>query len=192
MTLITPVGLMCFPHVFTPRPAFRGGEPRFSCALLFKKEQLGTPEYLALKQAVAAAIDEEWGQGKSRDKKFLDRVRMPWRKCEDRDRDGYRDMPGGMYIQPWSKQRPQVVDHDLQPILVAADVWSGQTARAEVKAFAYDNAGNIGVNFGLNHLQIIDTSGPRLDGRRAASDVFGKVAGGGDRAMADAEDEPPF
>lgn len=192
-TVRTPIGLMCFPHLFTPRPAFQGGDPRYSCALLFTAAQQKSPEWLAVRAAVAAAVDETWGAGKSKDKAFWDKLRKPWRKCEERGaRDGFKDMPGGLFIQPWSKNKPQVVDALVQPVVVANDVWSGQTARATVTAFTYDNAGNRGVNLGLANLQICDVSGPRLDGRKPAAEEFDRVANDNEESALVDADEPPF
>jgi hypothetical protein len=144
--------------------------------------------------AVAAAIDATWGPGKSQDKAFVALLRSPFRKCSEKaDRAGYKEMAnGGVFIKPWSKQRPGVVDANVQPIMVPGDVWAGQRARASVNAFAYEMSGNKGISFGLNNVQICSTSGPRLDGRKAATEEFSTYAEEGELVGAGMDDEPPF
>lgn len=180
----TPVCVLSFPNLFTPRPRAQGGEAVFSCNLLLDKAAQSTPEWAALRQAVAACIDEKWGAGKARDQVFVKKLRMPWRACQEKDYKGY-DIPGGVYIAPWSNNRPGVVDARRIELTVPSDIWPGQLARATVNPFAYANSGNMGVSLGLNNLQICRTDGERLDNRKAAVDDFdpyddGLVAAGAD------------
>ena len=51
-------------------------------------------------------------------------------------------------------------------------VWAGQLVRANVTPFAWLNSGKRGVSLGLNHIQIIRTDTPRIDGRAPANAVF--------------------
>jgi hypothetical protein len=187
MSVHTPIGVLCYPTLFTPRPVAQGAEPRYGCDLLFDQAAQKTPEFQALRKAVSQAIDAKW-PGKSADKDFVSKLALPFRKTSEKpDKAGYKDIPGGVFIKPWSKNKPGVVDKFVQPVTVPSDVWAGQTARASVNAFAYDQGGNKGVSFGLNNLQICDTSGLRLDGRKPATEDFDSL--GGD--MPD-DDEPPF
>jgi len=74
-----------------------------------------------------------------------------------------------------------------QEILLPDEVWSGQLVRANVTPFAYDKNGVKGVSFALNHVQIIKSDRPRLDGRASASSAFD------DGAVTEADtDESPF
>lgn len=194
MAIRTPVGLLSYPHLFVARPAAPGAEPRYSCALLFDKSAQADPAFLELRKAIAAAIDDKWGAGKSRDKAFMDGIRSPLRRTQSKKTKGYEEMVDGVYIQPWSKDRPGVVDARLQEITVPGDIWPGQMARATVRAFGYEVSGNRGVSFNLNNIQICRTDGPRLDDRRKAADEFdlygdspvGAGTGGFD------DDEPMF
>ena len=190
MALQTPIGLLSFPHVFVARPAAPGAEPRFSCSLLFDTVAQKDPKFLALRQAVGAAIEERW-PGKSKDPAFLAKLRSPFRKTSEKEYMGYKEMIGGIYISPWSKDRPGIVDARVQDIMVPADVWPGQMARATVRPFAYEISGNAGVSFNLNNIQICRTDGPRLDGRRSAAEEFDSVNAEDAGAMSMA-DEPPF
>jgi|SRR5215469_6324719 len=193
MSLKTPIGIISFPVLFTPRALagnMAGGEPRFSCSLLFDAVAQKTPEFLAMRKAVAQAIDERWGKGKSQDKAFLSKIRMPFRKCSDKTYDGY-DIPGGVYISPWTKTRPGIVDANRQEITVPGDVWAGQSARATVNCRAYAQQGNQGVHFLLNNVQICRTDGRRLDGRKSALEDFEEFSDVG-ALDSTVEEEIPF
>lgn len=186
----TPVGVLSFPTLFTPRPRAQGGDPVYSCNLLINAEGLKSPEWLALRRAVADVIDEKWGVGKAKDADFVRKLRMPWRPCSEKSYKGY-DLPGGMYIAPWSNNRPGIVDARLQEILTAAEVWPGQLVRLSVNPFAYANSGNQGVSLGLNNVQICRTDGERLDSRREAKEDFDQYDDG-TGAMAGAMADDPF
>lgn len=185
----TPIGILSFPVLFSPRPRSPGQEPDYHCSLLFDQAAQRDPAYLALRKAVAEEIENKCGVGKSRDQAFVATLRMPWRPCAEKQYKGY-DIPGGVYISPWTKTRPGVVDAQRNEIMVPEDVWAGQLVRATVAPFYYHTSGNKGVNFALNNLQICRTDGERLDGRIAAKVDFDDYLGPGAAVMAD--DEIPF
>lgn len=193
MAVRTPIGLLSYPHVFVARPAAPGAEPRFSCALLFDKTAQADPAFMELRKAVGVVIDETFGAGKSRDRAFVASLRSPFRRTALKKAKGYADMVDGIYIQPWSKDRPGVVDARLQTITFPGDVWPGQMARATVRPFAYDVSGNKGVNFNLNNIQICRTDGPRLDDRKRAEEEFDPYGEAGAGAYGDDDDDDaPF
>jgi len=187
----TPVGILSFPTLFTPRPRAQGGDAVYSCNLLLDQTAQKDPAWIALRKMVAQTIDEKWGAGKSRDQDFVRRLRMPWRPSQEKQYKGY-DIPGGVYIAPWSNNRPGIVDARLQELMAPSDVWPGQLARLTVNPFAYANSGNMGVSLGLNNVQICRTDGERLDSRRAAVDDFDQYDDG-TLVGADADDDAnPF
>jgi Enterobacter phage Enc34, ssDNA-binding protein len=188
MNLRTPIGILSFPVLFTPKPVVPGGEPRYSVNLLLNPTQQNTPELAAMKQAVVQTIDEKWGAGKARDRDFIKKLTLPFLRCEDQKYDGYQ-IPGGVFIRPWTKNRPGIVDANRQEITVPGDVWAGQMVRLTVSPFAYAQTGNLGISFALNNVQVCRTDGRRLDGRRAAPDDFDNYSDPSAPAMAD-EDIP--
>src|SRR5580765_1069909 len=101
MAILTPLAVLSFPHLFVARPPAPGAQPRYSCCLLFDQTAQRSPQYKVLKQAVAEAIENAW-PGKSRDRAFMARLRDPFRPTDEKDYNGYREMEGGWYIQPWS------------------------------------------------------------------------------------------
>ena len=185
-SLRTPTGMLMFEHIFVAKPVVPGGEPRFNMTLVFDPDAQASPEYKALRVAVAQAIDGKWGAGKSKDRAFTDKLRLPFRDAlEKKQYSGF--IAGYTFIAPWTKSKPGLVDGNLQDITAPADVWAGQLARATVAPFAYDQGANRGVNFMLNNVQITKADMPRMDGKRNASADFDRAEGA---AEAEADDAP--
>jgi hypothetical protein len=185
----TPIGILSFPNLFSPRPRVPGGEPVYQCSLLFNESAQKDPAYEALKRAVREEIDDKCGAGKSRDPQFMAGLRSPFRWTSEKQYNGY-DILNGIFISPWSKMKPGLVDAVRNEITVPEDIWAGQLVRATVSPFYYNTSGNRGVSFALNNLQVCRTDGPRLDGRKKAVDEFDDYNGPGAAVMAD--DEVPF
>ena len=71
-----------------------------------------------------------------------------------------------------SKQPPQVVDVNLNPIINQSDVYSGCYARVCVNFFPYNSNGKRGVGIGLQAVQKLEDGEP-LGGRVSAAEAFG-------------------
>jgi hypothetical protein len=187
--------MVMFPHLFVPRPRAPGGEPVFNLIVLFDQNGQRDPNYLALKQAVANAVDAEFGAGKSRDADWLRRVkfRSPFRDALEKDKyEGFT--AGKVFINPWTKTKPGIVDAGFngglpQPIHAAADVWAGQLGRVTVAPYAYSTAGNTGCSLMLDNVQIVKQDMPRMDGRVSAEHAFDPWVEDG-AAVATADDLP--
>jgi hypothetical protein len=169
------VGVLCFPALFEPKANSQNKQqaPRYSCILLFDELSTQSTAYQNLRAAVQEAAGEKWGAAKAADPAFMRSLRLPFRLASDKEYDGFEK--GKVFIAPWSKgdgARPGVVDLHGKDIVVPADVFAGQLARATVRAFAYENQGNKGVAFGLEHVQIVKADEPRIDGRRSAESAF--------------------
>src|SRR4029453_58294 len=122
--------------IFTPKPPAPNAEPRFSINLLFDAKAQKTPEFAALRKAAMEAIEAKW-PGKSKDKAFVAKLASPFKPCSEKDYAGY-DIKDGVFITPWSKFRPGVVDKNMQPVLEPREVYAGQLIRASVTPFAYE------------------------------------------------------
>lgn len=172
--LLTPTGVLSFPHLFVAKAPVPGADARFSMTLIFDEAAQKSAEYAALKKAVMECIAAEWGEAKAKDANFIKTLRLPFRKADEKSQyAGYNE--GSFFISPWSKFKPGIVDARRNEILVPDDVFAGQLARATVVAFPFSTSGNKGVAFMLNNVQIVKKDMPRLDGRRAAADDFGAV-----------------
>jgi ssDNA-binding protein len=165
-SLNTPYATLSFVNAFSPRPKAEGTPPVFSCSLIFDPQQQKDVAFKALKDAVLEAAQREWGTN------FNQKTLVsPFRDAGEKSYAGY--LPGHVYISPWSKNKPGIVDKNRQEIELPEQVWSGQLVRANVTPFAWSHTGRRGVSFGWNGLQIIRSEGrERLDGRPKASDAF--------------------
>lgn len=177
MSYITPTGMISFPHLFEKRPRARGGEPVYSVSLIMNEAAQKTPQFKELEKRCLEIAREKFGS-KMDDPKFVERLKQsrnwPIKDASSKDYEGYQE-DGAVFISPWTKRRPGVVGPDPEvDIEIDDDVWPGQLARLEVNPFGYDEP-QPGVSIGLNNVQIVKPDMPRIDGRKAASKVFGKV-----------------
>lgn len=143
------------------------GEKKYSVTLLIPKSDVETVK--KIKAAQEAAIADKW-PGK----------RPPKIATTMHDGDGVKEKTGEPYgpeckghwvMSVSSKQRPSVVNAQLQAILDPSEVYSGCYGRASINAYAYDVSGNRGTSFGLMNVQKL-ADGEPLSGRSRAEDDF--------------------
>lgn len=189
----SPIGVLSFPHLFTPRAPTPGADERYSVSVIFDAEAQKSAEFKQMKADAYAAAKEKWGE---RAKSMIEnrQLRMPFRDATEKAQyAGYED--GKVFINAWSKQKPDVIDGRLQDV-VPSDVFPGCKGRITYKAFAYENSGNKGVSFGLNNVQISDFTSPRLDGKKKGKDEFDQLDMAGEDQTDDSgaydDDEIPF
>jgi len=163
----TPYATLSFPQLFQPKPRAEGGEAVYSTALLFSPAQQQSPAYKAMQDACVKVAREEWGE-----KLNLREVRMPFRDAGEKAGKYAGYEVGHMFINPWTKSKPGIVNAQRQDVLLPEEVWAGQLVRANITPYAWMNSGKKGVSFALNHVQIIKTDTPRIDGRASASSAF--------------------
>jgi hypothetical protein len=163
--VLTPVGLASFLNLKEPRAVVQGGEPRYSINLIFDEEAQKSPEFKGLQEAIQAAIKEKWPN------KVPTNLRSPLRDGAEKEGqyEGYR--AGTVFINPWSKERPGVVDAQRNEILDLGTVYAGMQARAFVRPFAYESGMNKGVGLLLDAVQFVK-DGARIDGKTSAAKAF--------------------
>lgn len=156
-----------YAHLFQPWAGQEGQEPKYSVCLLIPKKDKKTLAKIAeaIDEAAQDGISSKWGGKKPKNLHF------PLRDG-DEEREG-AEYEGMMFLNASSKQRPCVVDKDLNEILDPEEVYSGCWGRVSINFFAYDAAGNRGIGAGLNNVQKL-SDGERLGGgRTSAEDDFG-------------------
>jgi hypothetical protein len=199
-TLMTPVGIVCFANIFTPRSFEAGKAPSYSMLLVFDKKGLeqkyfkgnkmiphGT-NWSDLRSKVGQAASGKFGAEEA--KKLLSRrkLNLPWREGSEYEEYGPPFGDDSIFIRLSSKTAPGVVDAKRQTILDDSEFYSGCYARATAAVWPFDTAGNKGVTLLLNNVQKI-ADGERLSGsKRAAEDDFESASEDGD----DNEDDIPF
>jgi hypothetical protein len=159
---------LSYVHIFEPYTNDPEKEARYSVTILIPKSDKATMKKIL--DAEAAAKEE----GKA--SKFGGKIPSNLASIihdgdEEADLDRNPEYAGHMYMAMSSKQRPGVVDVDLNPILDSTQVYSGCYARVSINAFAYNTAGKKGVSFGLNNVQFLEDGEP-LGGRTRAEDDF--------------------
>ena len=149
-------------------------KPKFSIRAAFPP----TAKLDALKKEAEMAAREKWGD------KIPKTLRSPFRTNEELENPivGIGDDWIIMSFSANEDRRPGIVDSKLQDIIDDADVYSGAWYRAQVRAFAYETAGNKGVSFGLQNVQKIKDDDPLGNGRIPASKAFEPVEGAAEGA----------
>lgn len=95
-------------------------------------------------------------------------------------RDGDIDRPedeayaDSHFFNANSRQAPQVVDKNVQPILDQSEAYSGCYGRISVNFYGFNNNGNRGIAAGLGDIQKL-RDGESLGGRSNAEDDFDAV-----------------
>lgn len=166
--IVTGVVRLSYLHVFAPKTQ-EGQEPKFDACLLIPKSDTET-----LRKMKAAAEAARLASAALFGGKVPDKLRLPWH-------DGDGDMPNGGEYPPEakgcyvmncsSKQRPGLVDRQLNPILDQTALYSGCYGRVDLNFFAYNTNGNKGIGAGLNNIQKVRDGEP-LGGKQRAEDVF--------------------
>lgn len=179
VSLITPVFRVSFPAVFQPaRPMNATDKPKFGVTMLFDMKD---PEVAAgvqrMKDAVKAVIVGKFGPDQA---KWPKGMRIPFRKGEEKDTDGYG--PGVIFVAARSDRRPGLVQawagadgKTPAPLTDPNDFYGGCYARASVNPFWFDKGVNKGVALGLNNIQKIKDGVP-FSGRKRAEDDFDSIS----------------
>lgn len=169
----TPEFRASFPALFKAE-SFNGGKEKFSVVMVFPK----STDLKALKDAARAAVDAKWPTGRPAN------LRTPFRDGSEKgDLEGFG--PDTVFVTATTTRKPGLVDRQLQPIIEPERFYAGCYARATVSAFAYDQAGNKGVSFGLHNVQFLRDGEPLAGGTKAEDD-FEAVDGGDVFGEADA------
>ena len=162
--IVTPVGRLSYPHLFSPQTNDQG-EERFKTAIFFADGvSLAAMQQAAMDVGVSAFGTDVADLFRSK------KVRWPFRSdADDVKERGYPE--GSTFVNMSAKQRPGVVDAAVQDVLDVGEAYAGRDAIISATAYSYDVSGNKGVTFGLNHVQLLGHN-DRLDGRKDASEVF--------------------
>jgi len=156
-------------HCWEPN-AVNGSDPKYSVSAIIPKSDAETIEKIkkAVEQAKKDSVSK-WGG------KVPSNLKLPLRDGDiDRPEDeAYAD---SYFFNANSRQAPQVVDKNVQPILDQTEVYSGCYGRISVNFYGYNSNGNRGIAAGLGNIQKLRDGEP-LGGRSNAEDDFDAMAG---------------
>lgn len=153
-----------YANVWEPK-SINGGDEKYSVSLIIPKNDTKTIN--DIKKSIEVAKQD----GKA---KFGGRIpanlKTPLRDGDiDRpDDEAYKD---SYFINANSKDKPQIVDKNVKPILDQSEVYSGCYGRASITFYAFNSNGNKGIACGLGNLQKL-ADGEALSGRTKAEDEF--------------------
>lgn len=154
-------------HCWEPN-AVNGGDPKYSVSVIIPKSDTETVEKInmAIEQAKKDSVSK-WGG------KVPANLKLPLRDGDiDRPEDeAYAD---SYFFNANSRQAPQVVDKNVQPILDQSEVYSGCYGRISVNFYGFNNNGNRGIAAGLGNIQKL-RDGESLGGRSNAEEDFDAV-----------------
>lgn len=155
---------LSYAHLFEPH-AIDGNEPKYSVSVIIPKSDKETLQ--AIKEAVAEAKE----QGKAKfGGKIPANLKTPLRDG-DVEREDDEAYAGCYFLNANSKNKPGVVDINVQPVLDATEVYSGCYARLTINFYAYSASGNKGIAAGLGNVQKLEDGEP-LGGFTRAEDDF--------------------
>ena len=152
---------LSYAHLWEP-DSINGSEPKYSVSCIIDKNDKET--IAKIKKAIEIAKDEgkgKWGG------KIPANLKTPLRDGDiDRPEDeAYAD---SMFLNANSKQAPQIVDRQVQPILDQSEVYSGCYGRVSITFYAYNSNGNKGIAAGLGNVQKlrVPEQMPRMSSRQ--------------------------
>jgi len=163
---------LSYAHLFQPYAKNPNDEPKYSTTILIPKSDTATKQRIdaAIQAAIQEGVASKWNG-----------VKPPMISLPLHDGDGVRPsdgMPfpaeckGHWVMTASSKQQPQLVDLNVQPIINQTEVYSGMYARVSIRFFPYNANGKKGIGCGLGNVQKVRDGEP-LGGRTTAADDFG-------------------
>ena len=191
--MITPKFRLSFHALLAPENNKLSKKDEFYVQALFPKGAVLNALQIAAEEVVVA----KWGAD---NKRWPNPMRSPFRDQAELQRKDDNSAPmfdeagqpvlyagaeaGAIFMRFATKNRPGVVDGNVEPILDPVKVYSGCWCIADVKPFAYTKGGNTGVSFGLNHVQIVADGEPLGNTRVKVEAAFKKVESAGKPASA--------
>ena len=162
--VVTGIVRLSYANVWEPA-SINGSNPKYSVSLIIPKSDTKTVN--RIKAAIEVAKQEsiaKWGG------KIPPNLKTPLRDG-DIDRPDDEAYAGCYFLNANSRQAPQVVDANVQPILDQSEVYSGCYGKISVTFYGYNSNGNRGIAAGLGNIQKLK-DGESLGGRTSAADDF--------------------
>lgn len=164
--VITGRARFSYANVFEARAIEEGQDPKYSVSVIIPKSDTKTVK--AIQAAVKLALEE----GKA---KLGGKIPAKWKnplRDGDEDRPDDEAYENAYFINASSKNKPGIVDKDLNELMDRDEFYSGCYGRASINFYAFNVSGNKGVAAGLNNLQKLE-DGTRLSGGASAEEDFG-------------------
>jgi hypothetical protein len=149
------------------------GKDEFSTQILIPKTDKET--LTALKAAAKEALTAKFGD------KVPKNVRNPLRDGDTETKtDGSplgKEYAGHFFCNVKSTSKPGAIDTHGNDLIGNDDIVSGDYIRVSLNAYAYSQAGNNGVSFGLNNILLVRKGEPLGGAKPTAASDFGITRG---------------
>jgi hypothetical protein len=149
------------------------GKDEFSTQILIPKTDTAT--LAALKAAAKEALTAKFGD------KIPKNVRNPLRDGDTETKtDGSplgKEYQGHFFCNVKSTSKPGAIDTHGNDLIGNDDIVSGDYIRVSLNAYAYSQAGNNGVSFGLNNILLVRKGEPLGGAKPTAASDFGITRG---------------
>ena len=156
---------LSYVHLFEPSAVNEGEEKKYSSTILIPKSDKATVAKInKAVEAAKVAGAAKWGG------KVPANLKTPLRDG-DAERPDSPEYAGHYFLNASSRNKPGVVDQNVQPILDSTEIYSGVYARVSLNFYPFAVSGNKGVAAGLNNVQKV-ADGDYLGGRSRAEDEF--------------------
>lgn len=165
--VITGKVRLSYAHLFEPY-GMDGQEAKYSVSVIIPKTDTETLK--AIKEATELAKKNGVSKWNG---KVPANLKTPLRDG-DTERPDDEAYAGCYFLNASSKNKPGVVDQNVQPILDATEVYSGCYARVSINFYAFNASGNKGIAAGLGNVQKLEDGEP-LGGFTRAEDDFDSV-----------------
>lgn len=175
--LITPEFRGSFVHILEPHaPKAAPGEAqqkaRYQITIPLAKDHKFWEE---VRQLVTETATAKWG-------KIPPKMKSP---IKDGDAEGRDEFVGKLTVQATSKNKPDIVDKNLKPIMDAGEIYSGAWYRCSLRAYAWEHpTGGKGVSIALDNVMKVKDD-EALSGRTSADNDFAGLASGGNETDED-------
>jgi len=180
-TVNTPLFRVSYPNVFEAKINDLSKQMEYSLEAIFAPDA----DLSQLRAAAQKALVAKFGADKAT---WPKNIRSPFKSQSTKAKNinGKQVIPEpyteeGVFLNLRNKQRPSVVDGNLQSIIDPNDFYAGCYAIASVSVYAYDKGGNCGVNFSLSNIQKVKDGDP-LGGRTRPEDDFVAVESTGTKS----------
>lgn len=183
-TIVTPKFRVSYPNVFEPKLNKLSNQQEYSIEAIFDLGQ----DIESLKNMANKALAEKFGPDKN---SWPNNIRTPFKNQASKAKEinGKKVLPapyqeGAVFLNLKSKNKPGVVNKDVQPIIDSSEFYAGCYAVASISCYAYSKGGNNGVNFALVNIQKV-ADGEPLGGRTRPEDDFAPVTTNNDASADD-------
>jgi hypothetical protein len=156
-----------YPTLFTPKQVAGQGEPKYSAAFIIDNNNPGLKKLLALRDEV---VKTAYPTGKI-PSGFKG---LPLYAGEDKH-PGNEDYAGCHLLNSSNKNKPVVVDQQMNKVLDPAQVYPGMFVNVAVSVYCYNQTLSKGVTCGLEAVQLV-RDGERLDNRPNVNELFSPIA----------------